>query len=75
MRIWNYLKGEMSKLSKCQFLASHTWFTQLVQLARWDKMGRNPNWKVKYNKENIIERFNPRRGLYATIITDIEKRH
>lgn len=58
MRIWAYLEGEMSKLSKCQFLASHPWLSNLIQLARWDRMGRNPNSKIKYDKEYIIERLN-----------------
>jgi len=58
MRIWSYIEGEMSKLSKCQFLSSHPWLPELVQLARWDRMGRNPNRKMKYDKEDIVNRLN-----------------
>lgn len=58
MRMWKYLNGEMTKLSKCQFLASHPWLPCLVQLTRWDHMGRNPNRKNKYDREKIIERLN-----------------
>jgi len=57
-RIWYYLLGEMKKLSKCKELAEHPWLPELVQLARFDKKGRNPNVKSKYDKEDIIERLN-----------------
>jgi len=58
MRIRTYLDGEMKKLSKCQFLVTHPWFPELIQLNRWDKMGRNPNKKVSYDKIKIIEKLN-----------------
>lgn len=82
MRVWSYLEGEMSKLSKCQFIASHPWLPQLIQLARWDRMGRNPNRKIKYDKEDIIERLNKKipshfgipGRLHGTNIVDKERR-
>ena len=57
-RIWDYLDGSMHKLEKCLFLAEHPWLPELIQLARFDRKGRNPNVKIKYDKENIIEKLN-----------------
>lgn len=54
MRVWHYILGEMKKLKKCQELAGHPWLPELVQLARFDKLGRNPNKKVVYDKEKIL---------------------
>ena len=58
MRIWYYLLGDMKKLSKAQELAGHPWLPELIQLARFDKMGRNPNRKIGFNKDEIMERLN-----------------
>ena len=58
MRIWAYIKGEMRKLSKCKYLAEHPWLPELVQLARWDKLARDPKKEVKYNRGEIVERLN-----------------
>ena len=58
MRIWYYLLGNMRKLSKVKTLVEHPWLSELVQLARFDKMGRNPEQKVEYNKDKIIYRLN-----------------
>jgi predicted HD phosphohydrolase len=58
MRFWTYILGEMKKLGKCLELANHPWLPELVQLARWDKLARNPKKKVKYDREEIIERLN-----------------
>lgn len=58
MRIWYYILGDMKKLSKVKELAEHPWLPELVQLARWDKMGRNPNVKPVYDKDKIMERLN-----------------
>lgn len=58
MRIWYYLLGDMKKLSKAKKLAEHPWLPELIQLARFDKMGRNPNRKIVYNKNEIIYRLN-----------------
>lgn len=58
MRIWHLLLGEMRKRSKVEFLREHPWLPDLIMLARWDKMGRNPNRKVMYNKEKIIDKLN-----------------
>jgi predicted HD phosphohydrolase len=58
MRFWTYIKGEMRKLGKCLELANHPWLPELVQLARWDKLARNPTKKVKYDREEIMEHLN-----------------
>ena len=58
MRIWHYLLGEMRRLSKCRYFADHPWLPELVQLARWDKLGRSKTIRINYDKEKIIERLN-----------------
>ena len=55
MRIWDYLLGDMKRLVKCQFLANHKWLPDLIQLARWDKLGRNPNVKPEYCRVKILD--------------------
>lgn len=60
MRVWYLILGEMRKSSKVKELAEHPWLPELVLLARWDKLGRNPNHRVKYNKDLIIEKLNKR---------------
>ena len=58
MRIWDYMTGNMHKLSKCVFIANHPWLPELIQLARWDKKGRKTNWVPQYDKQNIIKKLN-----------------
>ena len=58
MRVWTYVMGQMMRLKKCAELIEHPWFPELVQLARFDKLGRNPCYKPKYDKDLIIERLN-----------------
>ena len=58
MRFWDYMQGNMKKYSKVLYLANHPWLPELVQLERWDKRGRNPSLVVKYDREDIRERFN-----------------
>lgn len=58
MRIHYYLNGTMTKLGKCLELAHHPWLPELIQLARWDKIGRVPGVKLVYDKVVIIERLN-----------------
>ena len=55
MRIWSFLLGEMRKYMKVQEYYNHKWLKDLIMVARWDKMGRNPNIKVEYNRE-VIEK-------------------
>lgn len=54
MRFWYYILGDMKKLSKVKELSKHPWIGDLLQLARWDKMGRRANYIPLYNREKII---------------------
>jgi len=58
MRFWDFILGDMKKLSKVKFLIDHPWLGELSALARFDKMGRKKNYIVKYDKSSIIERLN-----------------
>jgi predicted HD phosphohydrolase len=58
MRVWAYIHGEMQGLKKCVELADHPWFPELVQVARFDNMGRNSHYCPEYDKEDIIKRLN-----------------
>jgi len=58
MKIWHYVLGDMKKLQKCKGFGNHPWLPELVQLARWDKLGRNPCAKTIYDKKDIIDRLN-----------------
>jgi len=55
IRYWDFALGIMKKHSKVQELATHPWLPDLVMLGRWDKAGRNPNKKMKYDREAMIE--------------------
>lgn len=57
MRIWYFILGDMKKLKKVKELYQNKWFNDLILLARWDKMGRNPNKKIKYDRAKIIEKL------------------
>lgn len=63
MRFWYFIDGRMRRLGKCLDLAGHPWLPQLCMLARWDKMGRNPNKQVVYNPATIIDRLNKRAAM------------
>ncbi|MCK5016756.1 MAG: HD domain-containing protein [Candidatus Peribacteraceae bacterium] len=58
MRIWYYLEGEMRRRSKCAKLVKHPWLMELIQLARWDKMGRREHFKPKYTYDDILDILN-----------------
>lgn len=58
MRIWEMLLGKMRKKSKVEYLNEHPWLPELIMLAKWDKMGKNPRCKTVYDKEKIIDRLN-----------------
>lgn len=58
MRFWEYIDGSMKKYGKVMYLSYHPWLPELVQLARWDKRGRNPSLVVKYDREDILTRLN-----------------
>ena len=58
MRIWDYILGDMKRLKKCRELVEHPWLPELIQLARFDKLGRKSNYSPKYDKDMIIEKLN-----------------
>ncbi len=59
MRIWYLILGEMKRWKKVQDLVHHPWLPEMILLARWDKMGRNPNIRnINYDKQNIMDRLN-----------------
>lgn len=58
MRIWYLILGEMRRRKKVRELTNHCWLPELIQLARWDKMARNSNKAMKYDKEDIMDRLN-----------------
>lgn len=58
MRVWALILGEMQKLSKIKELILHPWLSELVHLARFDKLGRDPNKKIVYNKDSIVNKLN-----------------
>jgi hypothetical protein len=62
MRVWALIKGDMKRPGKVKTLQSHVWFADLVLLARWDHMARNPRKKVTYDKDRIMDQLN-RRGM------------
>jgi predicted HD phosphohydrolase len=62
MRVWTLMKGQMRRPGKVKHLAGHVWFPDLVLLARWDHMARNPRKNVTYDKFKIMNQLN-RRGM------------
>jgi len=58
MRIWYLILGDMKKLSKVQELLEHPLLPELIALARWDELGRNPKYIIRYDKNLIIKRLN-----------------
>jgi len=58
MRFWYLILGDMRKPSKVQELLNHPWLPDLVALCRWDKLGRNPNKQIHYDRADIIDRLN-----------------
>ena len=67
MRIWDYISGEMQGLKKCLDLANHPWLPQLIQLARWDKKGRNPNSRAYFPNEEITRILNDKAKAHFEI--------
>lgn len=58
MRIWYLIRGEIRRLGKVHELISHPFLPDLILLARWDKMGRNPRSTIHYSRQTIIDRLN-----------------
>ena len=64
MRIWYYILGDMKKFGKCQYIITHPWLSELIQLARWDKMGRVVGHSPVYSREEIIQKLNTTANNY-----------
>lgn len=60
MRFWYFILGDMKKQSKVLELHSNEWFPDLALLCRWDKMGRNPNKKINYDRVVVIDKLKSR---------------
>ena len=58
MRINYYLDGSMNKLSKVKELVGHPWFIELIQLSRFDKMGRVKGWTPDLDIEKAVKILN-----------------
>ena len=58
MRIREFVDGRMRKLGKVKLLAESPWLPELIQLCRWDNMGRNPRSRPKFDKYRVIDGLN-----------------
>lgn len=58
IKVRHFIDGKTRKLSKINLLVKHPWFSELVHLARIDKLGRKPNVKVIYDEDKIISKLN-----------------
>lgn len=80
MRVWYLILGQMRRHQKIRDLLDHPWLPELIHLARWDKMGRNPAARVQYDEDDIMARLNAcaeKRFLRLTAdtpLTTFEKR-
>ena len=71
MRVWAYLKGEMKRHGKCVELVEHPWIVHLIQLARWDKSGRNPNKVMVFEPQEIMEKLNLKSLLHFKVSHEV----
>lgn len=60
MRFWNYIEGKMRKITKVRAFHGHPWFPDLVQLARFDKAGRDPDIVSVFDRQDIVDKLNRR---------------
>jgi len=54
MRYWRLVIGEMRRPGKVRNLIENPWFPDLALLGRWDKMGRDPNRKLIFDRDKLI---------------------
>lgn len=57
IRIIYLFTGEMKKQKKVKNLVYHPWFPDLVMLRRWDTLGRKPNYVIKYDRVETLDRI------------------
>jgi len=60
MRINTFLSGEMKRPNKAAELAEHPWFPKLVQLNRFDKLGRRAGWSFFITVPVLTDALNER---------------
>ena len=70
MRIWTYILGEMNGFKKCVELANHPWLPELIQLARWDKKGRNATDRTYFPWKEILRILNEKAEKHFTKLED-----
>jgi len=58
MRIVTYLDGTMRKVGKARGIGNHPWLPCMVALYRWDRMGRNKNRKLTFDRAKVTEKIN-----------------
>lgn len=58
MRIKKYLEGQMKRPFKCEQIVNNPYFKELIMISRYDNLGRNPNVKKTYNKQEILDILN-----------------
>lgn len=64
MRVWTFIEGKMKRPGKARTLAEHPWFSQLVQLGRWDKMGREKGVNINCDWQRIVDILNEKAALH-----------
>ena len=57
LRYWSFATGRTRRLHKVTDLVNNPWFVDLAMLGRWDKMGREPEKIVVYDRDAIIEQL------------------
>lgn len=58
MRIHYYLDGSIKKLGKIEKLTNDVDFISMVKLSRWDKMGREKKYSIKYKYDYVLDILN-----------------
>lgn len=58
MRIHSWINGDMKRPGKARAMAEHPWLPELVQLSRWDAMGRVAGKKVTWDRQKFIDTLN-----------------
>ena len=75
MRIHYYLSGEMHKLSKIKEIVEHPWLPQLIQLIRFDNLGRKPNYKFEIKPKDLLDILNEKAKFHFMKENNHEKKY
>jgi len=57
IRFWDLVLGNTRRQGKVKTLLENPWFPDLAHLARFDKLGRNPNKKIDYDRNEILDKL------------------